>query len=83
MALESQALVDADSGPVLLADVEDDITDPALVQLGDDSTRRRTAIAPPPVVRMGEDIAHRCHAVGRADQVGAGNGYQAGVNTKL
>ena len=76
IALESQALVDVDGSHVLLVDIEDDIADPTLVQFGYDSAGGRTAIAPPPVVRMGEDVAHRCHAVGRADQVSAGGGYQ-------
>ena len=79
VTLETQPFVDTDGTRVVLPDVEDDVAQVALQQLGYDGAGHRRAVAPPPVGRVGEDVAHSRHAVGGADQVGACGRYQLAI----
>jgi len=79
VAFEAQPLVDTDGTHIVLTDVEHNVTDAAMQEFGHDGASGRRAVAPPPVVRVGEDVAHSRHAVGRADQVGACGCHQLAV----
>ena len=55
----------------MLTYVEHDVLDPKLQQIRHNGTRSRRGVTTPPIVRVGEDVAYRRHAVARADEVSA------------